>query len=71
MNYLNNQAKLHGLRIKELDGNRFCNTGYKIYNINNGFTVALFKDIDKATQMQKDTNFMSTLKTSDSILNIK
>lgn len=71
MNYLNNQAKLYGLRIKELDGNRFCNTGYKIYNIDNGFTVAFFKDVAKAIQMQKDTNFMSTLKTNDSILNIK
>lgn len=71
MIYLNQQAKLHGLKIKELDGNRFCNTGYKIYNLDNGFTVAFFKDIKLASKMQKENNFMSTLKTNKDILFIK
>lgn len=71
MIYLNQQAKLYGLKIKELDGNRFYKTGYKIYNLDNGFTVAFFKDIKLASKMQKENNFMSSLKTNKDILFIK
>lgn len=71
MDYLIAQCKMYGLKIKELDGNKFCKTGYKIYNLDNGFTVALFKDIKLASKLQKENNYLSTLKVNKDILFIK
>ena len=71
MDYLISQCKKHGLKIKELDGNKFCKTGYKIYDLDNGFTVAFFKDIKLASKLQKENNYLSTLKTNKNILFIE
>ena len=71
MEYLISQCKIHGLKIKDLDGNLFNKTGYKIYDLDNGFTVAFFKDIKLASKLQKENNYLSTLKTNKGILFIK
>ena len=71
MDYLTAQCKIYGLKIKELDGNLFNKTGYKIYDLDNGFTVAFFKDIKLASELQKENNYLSALKTNKDILFIK
>ena len=71
MDYLVAQCKIYGLKIKELDGNLFNKSGYKIYNLENGFTVAFFKDINLASKLQKEKNYISTLKTNKDIMFIK
>ena len=52
---------------------RFVNKypDYKIYNLDNGFTVAFFKDIKLASKLQKESNYISTLKTKKDIMFIK
>ena len=71
MKYLAAQCKLYGFGIKELDGNKFFKTGYKIYDLDNGFTVAFFKDIKLASKLQKENDYLSTLNTNKDILFIK
>lgn len=71
MKYLAAQCKIYGLKIKELDGNKFSKTGYKIYDLDNGFTLAFFKDIKVASKLQKENNYLSTLKINKDILFIE
>ncbi len=71
MEYLINQCLLYGFKIKELDGNRFSKTGFKVYDIETGFTVAIIKDIQKAYWLQRNENFISSLKKSEELRVIK